>query len=121
MPPKAEYLILTKEQFIEIKARINELAEKLLSNLQQEGFSKIKSSDDWLGITVEKKEDDLLTFVAFSLYHESPMEFQLDLKKWNIKNPSGTVVQLYERTFNSIEEFESSFEQHIRVLKGLAS
>jgi hypothetical protein len=68
MPPKAEYWKLNKEQFNEIKTQINELGEKILDDLQEIGFTKIKSSTDWLGLTVEKRQGDLVTFVGFSLY-----------------------------------------------------
>ena len=117
MPPKAEYWTLTKEQFDKTKAQISVLGERLLNNLQQEGFTKIKSSSDWLGLTVEKKSDDLLTFVAFSLNRESPLEFRLLLRKWNINNPLETCVDLYEKTFYSLEEFESSFSRELVIVK----
>ncbi len=119
MPPKAEYWVLTKEQFIEIKNKINDLGEKLLNNLQAEGFTKIKSSNDWLGLTVENKQNDLLTFVCFSVERESPMKFSLVLRKWDIKNPSETAVELYEKSFNTIDEFESLFNYEIKAIKRL--
>jgi len=119
MTPKAEYWTLTNEQFKEIKTQINELGEKLLETLQQNGFTKIKSSNDWLGFTVEKSQGEILTFVGFSLYVESPQQFQLVLRKWNIKNPSETSVDLYEKKFAKIEEFESSFNEELMIIKNL--
>jgi hypothetical protein len=117
MPPKAEYWILSKEEFTTIKARINEVGDRLLENLKQDGFTKIKSSNDWLGLTVEKKENDLLTFVAFCLRRESPKEFQLFLRKWNVNNQSETCIDLYEKKYNSIDEFQASSDKDVKEIK----
>ena len=117
MPTKAEYWILTKEQFNEIKTQINELGENLLNNLQDVGFAKIKSSNDWLGLTVERRQGDLLTFVLFSLIRESPKEFGLVLRKWDIKNPSETCIDLYEKRFNHIQDFVFSFNDELTLIK----
>jgi hypothetical protein len=119
MPPKAEYWILSKEEFNQIKAQINEGGERLLGNLTQDGFAKIKSSNDWLGLTVEKKVNDLLIFVAFYLSRESPQEFELVLRKWNVNNPSQTCIDLYEKTYNSIEEIQISFNNEVKEIKRL--
>jgi hypothetical protein len=121
MPPKAEYWVLTKEQFNEIKTQINELGEKLLNNLQDVGFTKIKSSSDWLGLTVEKRQGDLLTFVLFSLVRELPQEFELVLRKWDIKNLPETCVDLYEKSFNSIQDFVRSLNDELTPIKGKLS
>ena len=117
MPPKPEYWILTKEQFTKFKSQINELGQKLLTNLQANGFTKITSWDDWLGVSVEMLKEDILTFVCFSLIRESPQEFRLILRSWNINNPSGTCVDLYEKIFNTIEEYESSFTDESKRIK----
>lgn len=117
MPPKADYWVLTKEQFNEIKTQINELGEKLLNNLQDLGFTKIKSSNDWLGLTVEKRQGDLLTFVSFSLVRELPLEFELVLRKWDIKNPPGTCVDLYEKSFNNTQDFVFSFNDELTPIR----
>jgi hypothetical protein len=119
MPPKPEYWILSKEEINKIKAQVNEVGERLMENLKQDGFTKIKSLNDWLGLTVEKRENDLLTFVVFSLCRESPQEFQLVLRKWNVNNPSETCVDLYEKTYNSIEEFQISFNKELKEIKVL--
>ena len=117
MPPKAEYWILSKEQFNEIKTQINEWGEKILDDLQGIGFTKIKSSNEWLGLTVEKRRGDLLIFVSFSLSRESPQEFQIVLRKWDIKNPSETCVDLYENSFSNIEDFVLSFSNELKLIK----
>jgi hypothetical protein len=117
MPPKAEYWILTKEQFNEIKTQINELGEKILDDLQGIGFTKIKSSSEWLGLTVEKRQGDLLTFVLFSLSRESPQEFQLVLRRWDIKNPPATCVDLYEKSFSHMQDFVLSFKDELTLIK----
>ena len=117
MHPKAEYWRLTQEQFDKIKIQINELGEKLLDGLQQEGFTKIKSSSDWLGVTVEKKIDDLLTIAGFSLDRESPLEFRLVLRRWNVCDPTKTYIDIYEKKFHSIKEFESSFDNELQIIK----
>jgi|SRR5688572_22473851 len=117
MPPKPEYWVLTKEQFNEIKTEINELGAKLLDGLQGIGFAKIKSSNDWLGLTVEKRNGDLLTFVLFSLVREAPREFQLVLRRWDVKNPPETCVDLYERSFSNIRDFVLSFEDELILIK----
>ena len=45
----------------------------------------------------------------------------LDDSKWKDSNPSDTYVELYDKTFNSIEEFESSFNDELQVIKGILS
>jgi hypothetical protein len=117
MPPKPEYWTLTKEQFNELKAKITETGEKILENLRQYGFTKLKSSNDWLGVTIEKRQIDILTFVGFSLVKESPREFSLILRSWDIKNPAETSVHFYEYSFDNIGSFESDFDSKMATIK----
>ena len=116
MAPKAEYWTLTSQQFNEIKSGINELGENLLNKLQQYGFTKIKSNNDWLGLTIEKKENDLLTFVSFSLEKETPQQFELLLRKWNVNNPPQTCSDLYRKYFARITDIETSIDTEVKMI-----
>ena len=110
MPPKAEYWSISNQQFKQLKDEINALGERLLENLQQYGFTKIKSSNDWLGVTVEKHNNNLLTFVCFSLNRETPLEFEITLRQWDVTNPSATKVDFYNKAFTEIGEFSANFD-----------
>ena len=117
MPPKAEYWSISNQQFKQLKDEINALGERLLENLQQYGFTKIKSSNDWLGVTVEKHNNNLLTFVCFSLNRETPLEFEITLRQWDVTDPSKTKVDFYNKTFTEIGEFSVNFDTEFDAIK----
>lgn len=67
MPPKAEYWILTSDEFKHIKSLLDLVSEKLFELLKPEGFQKVESSRDWLGFTICRKTQKFLTTVSLSL------------------------------------------------------
>lgn len=117
MPFKREHLSLSDEQFNNIKAQLNELGKMFLNSLRSDGFTKIKSRPHWLSFRVEKEEEDLFVFIAFSLISESPQEFELVLRKLEIKDPPGPFVELYEKKIKNIDEFKSCFDTELALIK----
>ena len=116
MPPKPEYWVLSPQQFHNLKSYIDSLGEKIFHRLKQHGFDKIESQRDWLGLTVNRNEDRLLTLVSFSLIRESPIEFELILRRWNKSEPSKTCVNFYRKSFNSIEEVENTIDLELNII-----
>src|SRR6266498_5887365 len=117
MPLSPKYWTLTDEQFHEIKTQLNELGKMFLDNLRENGFTKIKSRDHWLSFTIEKSNKDLFAFIAFSLIRESPPEFELILRKLDIKSSPEPFVELYEKKIVDIDEFKSSFDTELAMIK----
>lgn len=117
MPPKREYWTISNEQFNSIKAQLNELGKMFLKSLRPDGFTKIKSRPHWLSFSLQKEDNDLFVFIAFSLISESPQEFELVLRKLEIKNPPEPFVELYEKKIKNINEFKSRFDTELALIK----
>ncbi len=81
MHPKPIHWTLTDDEFNAIKSQLNELGKMFLDNLRPNGFTKIKSREHWLSFRLEKLNEDVFIFIAFSLIKESPPEFELVVRK----------------------------------------
>ncbi|MBD0333819.1 MAG: hypothetical protein ICV66_14330 [Chitinophagaceae bacterium] len=114
MPPKPEYWTISEKQFKASKTRIDNLGQRLFESLNKYGFTKIESQADWLGLTINKRKEESLTFVSLSLYRETPLEFELVLRQWNVKNPSKTSKDIYRKTFHNIDEIESTYDLELK-------
>jgi hypothetical protein len=116
MPPRPEYWTLKKQQFDKIKSSLNILSEKLFAQLIEEDFQKIESSKDWLGFTVNRKKEGFLTLVSLSLIRELPIEFEIAIKEWEIKDPAKTCFDYYSKTFSSLEEIEAAIDKETYIM-----
>lgn len=102
---------------MEIKSELDKLGPSVYSALRPLGFTKLETSSDWLGFTINKKEGDRLTLVGFSLTKENPLTFELIARKWQVANPTQTCTNLYQKSFASLKELVDNPNVALAALK----
>jgi hypothetical protein len=54
--------------------------------------------------------------VSLSLIRELPIEFEIAIKEWEIKDPAKTRFDYYSKTFSSLEEIEVTIDKETYIM-----
>jgi len=91
---KAEYWGLSNHDFKRIKRAMTILGQRLFDNLKPLGFTRYESFEDYLGFTIVKDQNRVLTSVGVYLKRENPIEYEISTQIYDKNQKDGETTIL---------------------------
>jgi hypothetical protein len=112
----SEYWILDAEKIKELTTSIQSLGAEILRNIIElrldgkhpNSIWKLKTTRGWIGLSIEKVENNQRIIFWLSLNREEPIEFTAGLRYWDKNNPSETCVDLFENSYQELDSINIS-------------